>query len=665
MKKRQKQLLYMFLGSALLLGAPERVVAEEAEAKVAEAEFNLDEYVVTASRMPTKVSETAANVTVIGRKEIEQKNLSTISEALTQAGVIVKTEGGSAGEESSIILNGDNRVVVLVDGRKINGEQRTSFSKSGYNLNELPNMNSVEKIEVVRGAASSLYGSNGVGGVINIITRKGAEPSSTVSTEFGSWGARRYSLQSSGKSGDTGYIFTFERQTQDNYEYKDPSTGKVVTMDNSDFSREKASVRIDKELGEGKTLTFYFNHLDEDANQTITKPGFVLYSPNASRHTIQNNVSLAYRWQQGENVTNNLQIYRNHSNFLWDRYKYNTYSSWYRTEADGIEWNQTRRLSDRHTLLGGFDWRNTQVDSKIYDAIPTGYDGKKIRNLGLFLEDRWAFDSLWTLTTGFRKDDSSEYDGASTVRLSLNRKVNDSTNAYLSWGQVYRGPDAVDLFLPDGSYYLSNPNLKPEKGDTVTLGINTTLSGGTAIQANVFSTHLKDALGTKVYSYASGMQMWQPYNIAEQKKQGFDLSITQPLAKHWDMTAGYSYLKVKEKNDDSGLGYQLDIANSNPNFYRLGFLYHNDAWNVNVMGRGATGRSLEAFTSRQYWVLDVAASYQIKPNIKVYAKVYNLTNRAYETTYAKDTAYLSDGSMAAGALPMSSRQFVFGVEGRM
>lgn len=658
MNKRQKHLLCMFLGGSLLLGAPETAAAEEVE------EFSLEAYVVTASRMETKLVDTAASITVVGREEIEEKNLTSVAEALTQAGIIVQNEGGSAGEDASIKLNGDNRVVVLVDGRKINWEQRTSFSKSGYNLNELPNMDSVERIEVVRGAASSLYGSSGVGGVINIITRKGTENRTTASTEFGTWGARRYSLQTSGKEGPTGYMISAERQQQDDYEYKDPATGKVVTMENSNFTREKAAVRIDRELGEDKTLTFYFNHLDEDANQSVTKPGFALYSPNASRHMIQNNVSLAYQWKQNENISNNLQVYRNHANFLWHRYKYNTYSSWYRTTADGIDWNQTHQ-NDRHTYLNGIEWRQTKVDSKLSDAIPTGYSGKMLRNLGMFLEDRWAFDHLWTLTTGVRMDDSNKYDKAYTKRVSLNRKINDNTNAYLSWGEVFRGPDAVDLFLPDGSYYLSNPNLKPEKGDTVTLGVNTTFAGGTAIQASVFSTHLKNALGYKMYQFTGGYQIWQPYNIAEQKRQGFELSVTQPLNEHLDLTAGYSYLKMEEKNEDNNYTYQPDIANTNPNFYRMGLLYRNNGLNVDVMGRGATGRSLEAFTSRQYWVLDIAASYQVKPDVKVYAKVYNLTNRAYETLYSKDTAWLPNGTLGQGALPMSSRQIVFGVEGRI
>lgn len=661
MKKRQKQLLYMFLSGALLLGGPEKAAAEEVE----EVEFSLDEYVVTANRTPTKISETAANVTVVNRAEIEKKNITTVAEALIQAGVQVGVEGGgNSADNSYVTLNGDRRVVVLVDGRRINWEQQVDNAQAGYSLGMLPDLGNVEKIEVVRGAASSLYGSSGVGGVVNIITRKGTENRTTVATEFGTWGSRRYSLQSGGKTGDTSYMLTAERHTQDYYEYKNPATGKVETMPNSDFKRETASLRIDKELGPDRTLTFYFDHLDEDSGYPVAKPGTLYYCPDASRETIQNNVSLAYRWQQGENVTNNLQIYRNYYNSVWYGHRYNTGKVHYEQEADGIEWNQTRRLNEQHTLVGGFDWRNTTVSNLSYvggalSFEPSGsYSGKKLRNLGMFLEDRWTLDPRWTFTAGLRYDDPSEYDGESTARLSINRKVNDNTNAFLSWGQVYRGPNAVDLFLPDSTYYRSNPNLKPEKGYATTLGINTRLPGGTAIQASVFSTQLKDALDYKVIANdpSQGIFIQQPTNMAKQKKQGLDLAIVQPLTPHWDLTAGYSYLQVREDSQD-GNGYQDDISNSNPNLYRLGVHYHNNAWNISALLRGATGRSLDSFTSKQYWVTDVAASYQMNPDVKVYAKVYNLTNRAYETTYME---YLG-----AGTQPMASRQIVVGVEGRL
>ena len=420
-------------------------------------------------------------------------------------------------------------------------------------------------------------------------------------------------------------------------------------------------MRIDKEIGKDKTLTFYYDHMNEDIDTPMAKPGMYypqydpvtgtmiyhsLHRSDAFRRSIQNNVALAYRWQQGENITNNFQIYRNHYNRYWHGFKPDGGSASQYNEADGIEWNQTRRLNDRHTLLGGFDWRKAHVDIPEYDL-----QKNKLRTLGLFLEDRWTLDSAWTLNTGLRWDDSDTYDSEATVRIGVNRKVDDDTNIYLSWGQVYRGPDIDMLYMPTIEYYKGNPNLKPETGHTTTLGINTKLAGGTSIQASVFSSYLKDAIE---WNWNQNLWLYEAMNINKQKKRGLDLTVTHPLNSLWDLTAGYSYVRTREATQ--GGEYQSDISNSNPNFYRLGVAYHKDAWNINLLGRGATGRSLDAFTSKRYWVLDVGASYQMNPDVKLYAKVYNLTNRAYEIIH---TDY------GVGAQPMPSRQIVIGVEGRL
>lgn len=687
-----KILLHLVLSSTLFFGCSGVAAAEEAIAEVADEqsvedqetemqEFSMDEYVVTASRMPTKLIETAANVTVIDRKTIEQKNIKSVAEALNDAGVEVYYEGGSVGDTGGIILNGDNRIIVLVNGRKINVEQKLEQSSLGYNLGMLPTVDSIEKIEVVRGAASSMYGSSAVGGVINIITRKGAESKTTAYSEFGSWNSRNYGMTTSGSTGEddkTTYMVTAGRSTQDYYEYKDHKTGDVVKMPNSKFERNNASVRIDHDLGKDRNLTFYYDHVDEKAGSPIAKPGTIgydenynpydMHDPTAFRDINQDNVALAYGWKQGENITNNFRIYRNNYKMRWYMGNYNSSSS-YTDKEDGVEWNQSRPFGKNNTIVWGYDWKMAQVDDR-----ENPYSENKLRTTGLYLEDRWNFTPKWTLTGGFRHDDSNKYDSENTVRFSLNKEINDRSNAFLSWGQFFRGPNAVSLFRGWDPMYLPNPNLKPETGDTFTLGYNTVLSGGTRIQASLFKTEVENAFE---YLYpiepTTGKPTSYMANVAKQNKRGLDLRMNHPISDKWDVVFGYSYLRVKQDRQD-GLGEQYDITNSNPNYYQLGFNYHQNAWDINIMGRGATGRNSSrgmlsadaggnpivvpenAFSSKRYWVLDISASYQVNENIKAYAKVYNLTNRAYETTYLWNTI---------GSQPMASRQFVIGVEGRL
>lgn len=671
MKRQQRtKLLCALLSSTLLWGGVSlTALATETEEPTMNGKdaFELGEITVTANRLPTKVAETAANVTVITRDDIKRKGAQSLADVLGQNGIYVEVHGGSPADDTVVKLNGDDRIVILVDGRKINWQQQLVDGRAGYSLTMLPGLDSVERIEVVKGAASSLYGSSAAGGVINIITRKGNEKNTTASTEFGSWNSQRYRLQTGGKEKGTSYLITAERWTQGDYEYKDPGTGRISVMPNSDFTRKSLSVRIDKELGEGKNLTFYFDHLTEDAGYPQSKPGLGYgldyggnhyyidyFNPNGKRSSVSNNVSLEYQWRQGEHITNHLQVYRNHYNGGLYNYTmdFDKDSTLFRNQADGLEWNQSRKLNDHHTLTGGLDWRRESLSDRVFinDDSPTDMQ-HTMRNVGLFLEDRWQFNEKWSANAGLRFDDHSVYGTDTTSRIGVNRKLSDATNLYLSWGQVFRGPDLEDLFYPSMDGFQGNPNLKPETGYTTTLGLNTKLSGGTVVQFSLFSAQLKNAIVWDQIQIP-----WQPRNIARQKKQGLDLSVTHPLSRSWDLTAGYSYLQIQEASNGSS-DYQADKTNSQPNAYRLDLHYHQNKWDVSLLGRGASGRSLDTFSSRQYWVLDLAASYQITPVVRFYAKACNLTNRAYETKYS------NWGQV--GTHPMPSRQIIIGMERRL
>ena len=142
-----------------------------AEANAAETqEFLLDELVVTATRLEQKVVDIPANVSLVTSDLIEKRNYQSVSEALEDVpGVIVK-RSGFAGGDQHIYLNGDDRVLIMVDGRRLNQDKGTS-GRSGFDITNLPSPDFIERIEIVKGAGSSLYGSDAIGGVINIITK--------------------------------------------------------------------------------------------------------------------------------------------------------------------------------------------------------------------------------------------------------------------------------------------------------------------------------------------------------------------------------------------------------------------------------------------------------------------------------------------------------------
>ncbi len=641
MDKVSNKAVRAMLSGVLLFSMPALGMAEES----AQEEFSLEEYVVTASRTPMKLSETAASVTVVTSQEIQKGGFTRVSEILEQTSVSMADVGAGAAGVSAVAINGDDRVLMLVDGRKINREYFTGMGKTRVNLNQLPSVKNIERIEIVRGPASALYGSDAAGGVINIITRKAADAGTNISLQGGSWGQRNYTLTTEGKDNGFGYRITAERKRQGDYEFKNPRTGKITTLPNSYLNQDAVTMRLDQELDNNQSLSFYWEHLNGKAGYGLMAPGYSQHHPTAYESTLENNMDLTYHW--GQDAENSFKLYHNAADY--DIHKdsdTNQPDKFLTSRTTGAEWQQKWQISKNYALLGGLDWRKVTVD-----APTDGIHSKDLSNQAVYIENRWQLPSAWTVTAGTRYDDHSVFGGKQTSRVTANRELNANTNMYISWGQVFKAPNADELY--GQSQAIGNPSLKPETGDTITLGLNTKLADDTLLKTSVFSSRIKDAIS--YYPTDSSYMYWKFANLQEQKRQGLDISLTKKLTPFWNVTAGYSYVQVKNK-DKGGTDYYLDPENGQPNGYRMSVQYDQGKWDAGLSLRGASGRSLAAYTTNSYWVLDLMTGYQIKENLRAYVKAYNVTNRAYE---------LRGANGIQGAYPMAARHLYFGVEQRL
>ena len=180
-------------------------------------EYTLDDVVVTAERIPTQKMDTPANVEVVTAQEIAANHYNDLTEALSHVNGVVMGRQGSADVPQ---INGDERVVIMVDGRRLNNDQGLSSGKGSADLKMLPSLKNVERIEVVQGGGSALYGSDAVGGVINIITKKGKEARTTLDLNTGSWGTHNYEITNEGSDGTLSWMITAGIQKQGYYNYR-------------------------------------------------------------------------------------------------------------------------------------------------------------------------------------------------------------------------------------------------------------------------------------------------------------------------------------------------------------------------------------------------------------------------------------------------------------
>jgi len=630
MNKSQKQLLCSLLGSALLLTAPGVASAEE--------NFNFDEYIVTANRMPVKLSEVAANVTVITHEEIERGGFTSVPDILSKSNVDLEATSSS----TIPVLNGDDRVLVLVDGRRVSWDALvvSGNSHAGTNL-DLLSVKNIERIEIVRGPASSLYGSDAVGGIINIITRKAKTASTSISSESGSWGLQNFSLSTEGHENGIGYLITAETKKRNDFSYKNATTGKTETKQDSQLDQKFMTLKLDKDLKKGASLSLQVEHGDDESGFGGTS---AYPYPGGYRKVVDNNVALTYHWGQDKGAENFLRVYRNASNQQY----FNSLSSVADLTSNGFNWQQNWKLSTGHTLTGGVDWREDHMDDKA--SIDQGFTTK-----ALFVENRWQLANKFSVTVGTRYDDHSIVGGNTTSRVTVNKELNTTTNVYASFGQYVKNPTIAELFS-NTAWWVGNPNLKSEEGNTATLGLNTKLKDGTKLQASIYSSRLKNALEWENgYTSGSAYIPGYYYNISNEKRQGLDLNLTRQLSPQWNVGVGYAYANIEIKDGTTSADYVPYTSNTQPNGYRLNVQYEQAKWDAGLTLRSATGRSLEKFTSKSYVTLDMIASYKITTNTRVYLKGYNLTNEAYELS----------ASYYGGTYPMPGRHFYLGIEHRM
>lgn len=615
--------------TAILAGSTSAVWAAEEN----KAEEPAQEIVITANRLKNQKVDTPADVTVITSQQISDRGYRTVTDALEDVPGARVMQNGVGAYESHIMLNGDQRVLVLVDGRRFNNSMG-SMAKATFDAHTLPPVDMIEKIEVVKGGASTLYGADAVGGVVNIITKTPEETTGKIRVGYGSWGNQDLGVSVGGKVDKNGIQVAASRNKASYFKYKDKNGDTKKWPGQSNYTQDNLSLKLthDFTAADGLTLNYDYSNME----------GWNPYSVNSyfpsHLNKKTNNVGLRYDWNRDAKNSGYLQTYRNY---------YSYYNQGSMDETDwGVEGQQNFVLSDTNTLVGGLEYRDAKAHNE------TSYKGKKgYNNKAIFLQDQWQFAPSWQLNTGVRYDKHSRSGNRTTGSAAINKKFSKDSNAYFSWNQVFRTPTIDDLYyyVDYGmrGKYVGNENLKAETGNVYSLGYNFKLDPKTDVSVNGFYSNLHNAINWKI------MPNWDSYaeNIDRQKKRGLSLSFVHHLNKLWDVDAAYTYVKVENNRNDAG--YVRD-DNYAPNYYQAGVRYHDTKWNLDLRARAANGLSKASYGEQRYLTMDFIARYKFDQNWTGFANFYNLNN----------AAYAEQGGVVNGqdSYPMPGRRIIVGAE---
>lgn len=596
--------------------------------------YDLGEVLVTANRVAEKKIDVPADTTVITANDIAKENYSTVSDALKANNVPVVQKGFASYPE----LNGDTRVLVMVNGRRMNWEHLiVSGDNNAIDIDQFP-VENIERIEVVKGPNSSLYGERAVAGVINIITKQGIEgQQTTVRGEVGTWGYRKASIATQGGDENNAYFVTYSKQKQKNYEYKDANGNKHVFPESS-IDRDAFTARFDHYYAEDHlSLDFSYSHRNDGFGIYLSDPlTGTAYGSGMKSKTIDTSYGATYYFGEGNDTF--VRTYRNteraNAPFAGTPYTHDL-------GLFGLEGQKTWKLGD-HTLIGGATFNHETID-ETNDGV--SFD-KSATTKAAYAEDKWDLGNGWTANLGTRYEHHNIFGGDWASHVGINKKLDDRTHVYASWGQAVNNP-TLKMLYANSPYWLGNPDLKPEKSYTYTIGADSQINDRLNVSASIYESHLKDALD---WVWDTSISKTVYYNVNREKRQGLNLSATYKLDDAWKVKGYYNYLRQRV---DEGSGMTNDDKNRHPNTYGVELSYEKNRWSVTNTFQYVTGRSTAYYTDSKFFTWDMNVNYKLNEATKVYVQGFNLTDEAYE---------VEPYNYPVGAYAMPGRHFVAGVE---
>lgn len=612
----------------------------------------LNDIVVTASGFEQQITSAPASISVIARETLERGHYQNVTDALRDVPGVVVTGGGRGDNGHDISIRGmpSQYTLILVDGRPVNSRESRPNGDAGFEQDWLPPLQAIERIEVVRGPMSTLYGSDAIGGVINVITRKVAD----------SWHGNIQLdtvLQENSASGDS---------RQANFYLSGPLVGERLGLQL--FGRASQRDEDDIEYGyEEKSLQSLTARLSLAAsdNHDLTAEAGI---------TEQERRSLVGRSGPAEGCrggcTDSIGDYTNthvavtHSGrFEWGTSETFVQRERSENESRGIEiTNTTAKTSaliplGMHMVTLGASWEKESLDDSSTNQIS---DRQTIENSqwALFVEDEWMLTEDWALTGGLRLDDDDNYGSHLSPRLY---SVWSMTPEWTLKGGVstgYRSPNLREI-TPDwgqtsrGGNIYGNPDLQPETSLNKEIALLYANEAGVNGSLTLFHNDFEDKI-TRIACPIDrcpdgpnqfGSDPTYRVNIDDAITQGVEASLGVPLTDALALTASYTFTDSEQKSGE----YAGEPLTQLPRHQVSATL----DWDVNarlsqwtkVTYRGeesqpTTGPSQGSVVAPSYTFVDAGVGYKLNDSATVNAGIYNLFDE--RITY-DEYGYVDDG----------------------
>lgn len=628
-----KKALGFVLALAIL---PFNVYSQEEQEKEKVSTSSIQhEIVVTATRLETPAREIASSVTVLTREKLEQSKKATVIEVLQEVLGVSIIQNGPPGAAASVFIRGANseHTLILMDGVELNDPISPSRS---FDLAHLT-LDNVERIEILRGPQSTLYGSDALGGVVNIITKKGqGKPKFSLSSVAGSYGTIISSAGINGSTERMQYSFGTSYFRSDgfsaastNYEGNEEKDGyRNLTIWGRLGFRLSDNLDVDLIL---RTLNTQID-IDNAGGAQGDDPNNVQdYNALFIKAEIRN-LMLNNRWELKLGLS--LVDYdRQHENPTDEAHLLDSDNGFFKSKLFKIDWQNNFFLHETNTFTLGIDYQREQGESEynsdgIWGPFSSIFPSRRAHVTGFYLQDQIRLANQFFATVGLRLDDHSQFGSALTYRFAPAFFIEATQTKFrATYGTAFKSPSLYQLYAP-GTLLgpIGNAELNPEKSIGWDIGVEQQLLGGKVLLAvTYFYNDYKDLIN---FDFLQGY-----INIGKAESKGTEILIQARPFDDMSFNATYTRTEAKDKDTDTDLlrrPKQKFSASLNYNFQKkaninLTFIRIGEQDDMDFSTWPSTRLTLPSYS-----LLNAAVSFNFASNFQIFFRMDNIFNEEYE-----------------------------------
>lgn len=591
---------------------------------IAQTAKELEHTLVTGSYSPLSISAQTSSVSVLDFAEIQALNNRNLVDILkTIPGILVEEQGGPGGLTAVSIRGGEaNFTLVLIDSIPVNDP--TNSRGGGFDISNL-DINNVERIEVIRGPQSAVYGSDALAGVINIITRRaGTSHQQFASVEAGEHDYLNYSLAAMGKSDKLAYAITASSRDAGN------------AVEGSHRQNDEANLRLGWQASSRHTLEVSYRYLDGDRSSYPEQSGgpeFALIdSLDISNYRDQ---TFAVNWQADFSrvwySVLNAHQFKHKENYtspgIFPFFEVPPNGAITDYERKQVQWINTLRSSDDYQLNVGADFRQENGESTGYldlgfAVLPTDYDLERDTK-AVFTEIHANVTAGLLLMASARYDSPEDFSSESTLKLGGRYDLRPDLSISANWGQAFKLPS----FFALGHALVGNAELTPETADSWDVGITWNSIDNFDLYAAYFSNTYHDLIDFDAATFRF-------VNRKQVDSKGLELQVNWKPINTLTLSAHSSYTDLNLKNSDSQLLGRPEwrvgsaaIWQTAPNWdMRLDLQWSGEQYASSLY----TGESVIEKLD-DYYRLDWNISWQASDRLSIKFAVDNLLDERYYT----------------------------------